>query len=91
MPQSSVKNLLHLVFSTMHRELWIPPTVRERLYPYQAGIFKEWDSPAIVIDGVEDHVHAPFAPKPFAWKFTRQDLTDWLKRASPHFLAASAA
>jgi DDE superfamily endonuclease len=30
-------------------------------------------------------------PKPFAWKFTRQDLTDWLKRASPHFLAAPAA
>jgi len=30
-------------------------------------------------------------PKPFVWKFTRQDLTDWLKRASPHFLAASAA
>jgi DDE superfamily endonuclease len=30
-------------------------------------------------------------PKPFARKFTRHDLTDWLKRASPHFLAASAA
>jgi hypothetical protein len=30
-------------------------------------------------------------PKPFAWKFTRQDLIDWLKRASPHFLAASTA
>jgi hypothetical protein len=30
-------------------------------------------------------------PKPFEWKFTRQDLLDWLKRASPHFLAASAA
>ncbi len=30
-------------------------------------------------------------PKPFAWKFTRQDLLEWLKRASPHFLAASAA
>ena len=30
-------------------------------------------------------------PKPFAWKFTRQDMLDWLKRASPHFLAASAA
>ena len=26
--------------------------------------------------------------RPFAWKFTRQDLLDWLKRASPHFLAA---
>lgn len=30
-------------------------------------------------------------PEPFAWKFTRQELMDWLKRASPHFLAASAA
>jgi len=30
-------------------------------------------------------------PRPFAWKFTRQDMLDWLKRASPHFLTASAA
>jgi hypothetical protein len=30
-------------------------------------------------------------PRPFAWKFTRQDMVAWLKRASPHFLAASAA
>jgi hypothetical protein len=29
-------------------------------------------------------------PMPFAWKFTRQDLADWLKRASPHFPAAKA-
>ena len=30
-------------------------------------------------------------PRPFAWKFTRQDMLNWLKRASPHFSAASAA
>jgi DDE superfamily endonuclease len=30
-------------------------------------------------------------PRPFAWKFTRRDLLEWLKRASPHFMAASAA
>jgi hypothetical protein len=30
-------------------------------------------------------------PRPFEWKFTRQDMLDWLKRASPHFLAVSAA
>lgn len=30
-------------------------------------------------------------PKPFAWRFTRQDLQKWLKRAAPHILAASAA
>ena len=30
-------------------------------------------------------------PRPFQWKFTRQDLLDWLKRASPHFLADTTA
>jgi len=30
-------------------------------------------------------------PRPFAWKFTRQQMLDWLKGALPHFLAASAA
>jgi hypothetical protein len=26
-------------------------------------------------------------PRPFKWKFTRQDMLAWLKRALPHFLA----
>jgi transposase len=30
-------------------------------------------------------------PKPFAWKFTRQEMAEWLKRALPHFPAAKAA
>jgi hypothetical protein len=30
-------------------------------------------------------------PRPFSWKFTRQDLLAWLKRAAPHFLAAPVA
>jgi hypothetical protein len=30
-------------------------------------------------------------PRPFAWKFTRKDLENWLQRAAPHILAASAA
>jgi DDE superfamily endonuclease len=29
-------------------------------------------------------------PKPFAWKFTREDLMNWLKRAQPHFAAQTA-
>ena len=58
MSQSLVKNLIHLVYSTKHREPWIPKEFKEGLYAYQAGIFKQWDSPAIIIGGVEDHVHA---------------------------------
>ena len=29
--------------------------------------------------------------KPFAWKFTRQKMIDWLQRASPHFSTAQTA
>jgi DDE superfamily endonuclease len=30
-------------------------------------------------------------PRPFAWKFTRHDLANWLQRAAPHFAALDAA
>lgn len=61
MPQSLVTNLIHLVFSTKHRRPSIPIQVRPRLFAYQAGILKECDSPAIVIGGVDDHVHILFS------------------------------
>ncbi len=34
--------------------------IRSKLYAYQAGILQEWNSPAIVIGGAFDHVHALF-------------------------------
>jgi putative transposase len=61
MSQSLAKNLVHLVYSTKGRERSVPIIHRDRLFAYQACIFKDWDSPALVIGGVEDHVHALFA------------------------------
>jgi putative transposase len=61
MSQSLVKNLVHLVYGTKHRESLIPREHRDALFAYQAGIFKQWESPALVIGGMEDHVHALFA------------------------------
>ena len=61
MSQSLVKNLVHLVYSTKHREPLIPADHRAPLFAYQAGIFKQWESPALVIGGMEDHIHALFA------------------------------
>ncbi len=61
MPQSLVKNLVHLVFSTKYRKRWLPEEVRPSLFSYQAGIFQQWESPAIVIGGFDDHVHALFS------------------------------
>ncbi|HEY6565516.1 MAG TPA: transposase [Pirellulaceae bacterium] len=61
MSQSLVKNLIHLVYATKHRKPWIPADVRECLWAYQAGVFQEWESTAVIIGGVEDHVHALFS------------------------------
>jgi REP element-mobilizing transposase RayT len=84
MSQSLVKNLVHLVYSTKHREPRIPTGHRDALFAYQAGIFKEWESPALVIGGVEDHVHALFAlSKNYALKKLVEDSSKWMKSDGP--------
>ena len=60
MPQSLEKNTIHLVFSTKNRHPWLKEALRPRLFAYLAGIFQQWESPAIVIGGHDDHVHSLF-------------------------------
>ena len=84
MSQSLVKNLIHLVYSTKHRRPWIVSDVRKRLYAYQAGIFQEWESPALIIGGVDDHVHALFTlSKNYALKKIVEEVkkgsSKWMK------------
>jgi putative transposase len=84
MSQSLVKNLIHLVYSTKHRKPWIHEDVRDGLYAYQAGIFKQCDCPALVIGGVEDHVHALFSlSKNHALKWIVEEVkkgsSKWMK------------
>ena len=88
MSQSLVKNLIHLVYSTKNRQPWIPKEHRADLFAYQAGIFKEWESPAIIIGGVEDHVHALFAlSKNHALKKIVEEVkkgsSKWMKSDGP--------
>ena len=84
MGQSLVKNLVHLVYSTKHRKPWMPEDVGPRLFAYQARIFKQWESPALVIGGVEDHVHALFSlSKNYALKKIAEEVkkgsSKWMK------------
>ena len=60
MSQSLAKNLIHLIYSTKKRVPCLGPEIRIPLFAYQAGILNQWDSPALVIGGVADHVHALF-------------------------------
>jgi putative transposase len=88
MSQSLVKNLVHLVYSTKHREPLIPKEHRNSLFSYQAGIFKEWQSPALAIGGVADHVHALFAlsknhPLKKLVEEVKKGSSKWMKSDGP--------
>src|ERR1043166_8997009 len=58
MPQSLSKVLVHLVFSTKHREPLITEAIRPRLHAYLVGILENLGSPSIQTGGVADHVHS---------------------------------
>ena len=60
MPQSLAKVAIHIVFSTKSRKPWLQNGApREELYAYMATILRNnVDSPALIIGGVEDHIHA---------------------------------
>ena len=49
--------LYHVVFSTKGRERQLSKEVRERLFPYMAGIFGKLGGNALLINGTLDHVH----------------------------------
>ncbi|HWW01982.1 MAG TPA: transposase [Candidatus Acidoferrum sp.] len=57
MPQSLSKILVHLIFSTKHREPLIGPVIRPRLHAYIVGILDNLKSPSLQTGGVADHVH----------------------------------
>ncbi len=59
MSQSLAKVIVHITYSTKHRKPWLnDPDLRSQLYAYNATILKEEvDSAAILINGVEDHLH----------------------------------
>jgi putative transposase len=61
MPQSLAQNLIHLVFSTKGRAPVLSAEIRPELNSYLAGILREWDSPAILVNSVADHTHLLFA------------------------------
>ncbi len=54
---SYVSSYYHCVFSTKERRPLIPPSLRERLWPYLGGIAREHRIAAIEIGGTSDHVH----------------------------------
>jgi REP element-mobilizing transposase RayT len=59
MPQSLAQVYLHIVFSTKHRQPFLKPkALRTDVHAYLAATLSNLDCPAILVGGVDDHVHA---------------------------------
>jgi REP element-mobilizing transposase RayT len=57
MAQSLSNVLLHIVFSTKNRHLFIDVDIEDELFKYVAGICRELKCPSHRIGGADDHIH----------------------------------
>src|SRR3989442_10292846 len=92
MPQSLAKVLVHVVYSTKGRRPWLQDEeMRKQLYAYKATILRNnVDTPALIINGVEDHIHALcLLSRKFAIKDVieeaKTETTKWLKKQGPPY------
>jgi REP element-mobilizing transposase RayT len=92
MPQSLAKVLVHIVYSTSGRRPWLKDEeIRRQLYAYKATILRDnVDTPALIIGGVEDHIHALcLLSRNFAIKKVieeaKTETTKWLKKQGPQY------
>lgn len=83
MSQSLSSILVHLVFSTKHREPFITPIIEAELHPYMAKIFRELKSPSLAIDGTSDHVHILFS---LSRIITVADLVEEIKTSTSKWI-----
>ncbi len=87
MPRSLAKVIVHIVYSTKHRKPWLKDTrIQSELFAYNATILKEEvDSPAILINDLEDHIHILcLLSRKFSVmdviKKSKTETSKWLKR-----------
>ncbi len=57
MPQSLVKNYIHIIYSTKNRQSLIDKEIQNELYAYIGGICKNLECHPIIVGGHKDHVH----------------------------------
>ena len=57
MPQSLVKNYMHITFSTKNRYPFIDKSIQEELFSYLGGICKNLECNPLIVGGHQDHIH----------------------------------
>jgi putative transposase len=90
MSHSYSSNRVHVIFSTKGRAKIISDELQPKLWAYMAGIAKKQGFDAIVIGGVQDHVHVllllpPVMPLAKAIQFLKGSSSKWLNENGEQF------
>ena len=85
MPQSLSKVLVHLIFSTKHREPLIPELICPRLHAYIAGTLDKLNSPSLQTGGISDHIHTLFA---LGRTISQAEIAEEIKKSSSKWMKA---
>ena len=90
MSQSLANILVHIIFSTKDRQPLINQSVEGQLHAYMAAVFKKYDSTALIIGGIENHVHILFAlSKKYSLSKILEDVkkcsSKWVKTVGPDY------
>ncbi len=78
----------HVIFSTKNREPWIRPDIESRVWSYLGGITRENDLKAILVGGIENHVHLLIGLPPTitvskAVQLIKGGSSAWIKETFP--------
>lgn len=88
MAQSLAHVLLHVIFSTKHREPIIASELQAKLWAYMAGVVQQSQCNALRIGGVDDHVHILMT---LGRTVTIASVLQELKTGSTHWMKAQGA
>lgn len=90
MAQSLARILVHVIFSTKQRRPMITDDVRAELNSYIAGALRNLGSPALIVESVEDHLHAMFSLSrnysiSKVIEEIKKESSKWMKTKGPAF------
>ncbi len=90
MPQSLSCVHIHLVFSTKNRLPLIDDDIRDSLHRYMAVVYQDISCPSLIINSVEDHIHALFVlSRTMAIcdvvEKIKVSSSKWIKKQDPRF------
>jgi len=83
MGQSLSQMYVHLTFSTKFRKNFINARWEEGMHSYMAGVLKNYESPALIINSVPNHVHILFR---LSKNYALSKIIEILKKDSSKFI-----